>query len=183
MILKSLKKKWNCWLRLLRNYKLNSSKEKISEIPKEVADDERILRTIFSPINLNNSKTKISPNAFKSPAGKDEVSVNRFDFTTEDFCKSFSKKIQNPSAGRTYFGFGALKASAIRSTEAWIEYSPILANPQNLFHSDIKIGFVKEHGQPLPAEYNFKVKKMTEAAILYSDPDPDAIEWTGEKIE
>ena len=64
-------------------------------IPQLIANDEKIVRSIFSPINLNKNQT-LKFNAFRPPANSDEISVNRLNYTTPSFCKALSKKMANP---------------------------------------------------------------------------------------
>ena len=155
-----------------------------SDIPKEISDNERIVRSIFSPIYLNKSK-KLRPSAFKSPAEKDEVSVNRLEFTNADFCKRISKEIENPEVKKNYFGLAVLHAKEIRDVDAEVVYSPILEPKSkiNRFHSDIKIGIVRRKGEQLPAEFQLKVSKLSSLARLYEDTHPNDENWKGPELE
>ena len=159
-----------------RKGKLTKDKQKISDV---VLDSERIVRSIFSPLYLHKRKKTLQPIAFKSPRNIDEVSVNRLEFTTPDFCKTISKEIEQPENRKSYFGLAVIKTSEIRDVRAEVVYSPIVN--VNDFHSDIKIGYVLATGEELPAEFQLKIKRMTNLARLYPDMNPDDSKWAGDK--
>ena len=81
---------FNCLKNIFRQSKENSNDfhpVADNNIPREISDTENIARFIFSPINVNPKNDNLKPNCFKPPAGNDEVSVNRYDFTNENFLK------------------------------------------------------------------------------------------------
>jgi len=153
-------------------------------IPKSLSGYEKIVRSVFSPININMKSKKLKSNTLRSPAGKDEVSVTRLEFTNADFCKNFSLQIQNPSIGRGNFGPGVLNGFDIYSTGSNIIFTPILKPniPENSFQADIKIGFIAVKGEPLPAEFQYKVDQIIQKCRFYEDPNPREINLTGEKL-
>ena len=148
-------------------------------IPPKVDDGEKILRSIFSPMNLSSDFKSLKPNAFRPPGGYDEISVNRLDFTTPNFCKSISKEMENPEKKRNYFGFALLYANQIFEHDFDVVYTP---NENNKFHSDIKIGHIVEAGKELPAEVNYKIKKLAASAKLFEDTKPNSSTWEGDEI-
>ena len=109
----------NFFLRLLNRFnyqeellELDSITESNSNnIPNDIDDKEKIARFIFTPINVNPNSGKLKSNAYKPPAGYDEISVNRLDFTNADFLKKIAVKMQNPNSSRNYFGFGIISQS------------------------------------------------------------------------
>lgn len=172
-------------LKKLRNYLIslvyyNREKRLRIIIPQLIANDEKIVRSIFSPINLSKDLTTLKPNAFKPPADLDEVSVNRLNYTTSHHCKSLSKSIENPLNERKYFGLALLYASEIRDFNAEVIYTP---KEYNTFHADIKIGYCVIRGEQLPSEIQYKVNKLTKAARLFKDPNPTSNIWEGIDIE
>ncbi|MEX2593719.1 MAG: hypothetical protein WD426_13175 [Anditalea sp.] len=169
---------------LVGYYNKKPSGEEIS-LPEHVSDDEKIVRSIFSPLNINLKTNKLKSNAFKSPAGKDEVSVIRYSFNDSNFCKSFSRKIQDELNNKIYCGLAVLNAFEIRNLNANIIYSPIKSPIEfyNPYHGDIKIGYAPIKGEPLPAEFQHKVQKLANSARVYIDPDPFSKEWQGEEIK
>ena len=86
-------------------------KRKRDIIPDEISDEEKIVRSIFSPINIK--KDKLQKNAFRPPVDSDEISVNRLNYTSADFCKKLGKESENPDARRSFFGLGLLYAKKI----------------------------------------------------------------------
>lgn len=175
-------------LKFLRNI-LGLSNNRIIKkvtIPINFSETEKISRTIFSPMNMKNDDS-LRNNSFTTPARLDEVSVNRLDYTTSNFIKKVSKFISNPSSGRTYYGLAIIDVEEIYSSDSDIVYTPneIKINNvimKNKFHSDIKIGFVKEAGKPLPMKYAFKVEQMVKKARFYKDENPNSDTWNGEDL-
>lgn len=63
-------------------------------IPGKVSSEEKIARIIISPFHYKRSKNKFKPEAFMpKPREINEISVNRFDYTTADKCKVQGLKI------------------------------------------------------------------------------------------
>ncbi len=170
-------------LKTLKNY-LNSlpffNKKETLLIPHEFSDNEKIIRAIFSPINLNKDQTKLKANAFKPPSGLDEISVSRLSYTTPDFCKNHGRNNQNIDADREFFGLSVLSVEEINECKCNIVYSP---NEENKSHSDIKIGYKPIKGVQLPAEYQKKVNDLTKTARLYKDNNPNSKNWEGEILQ
>lgn len=168
------------WLSSLKK-SFNHTKETPVKIPIEIDHNERIVRSIYSPMNITKKGT-LNANAFKSPPDIDEISVNRLDYTTPDFCKNLSKK--NESTNRTYFGFAILTKNEIFKAGCDIVYSPITLplDKINPFHADIKIGYIPQRGQQLPSEFQKKANDLTKSARLYSDPNPNSLTWDGGEL-
>lgn len=154
--------------------------KKNERLPHEFSDSEKIVRSIFSPINLKKDGTGLNPNAFRSPAGIDEVSVNRLSHTNADFCKRHGKSIENPNANRSFCGLALLYVNQILSTGSEIKYTP---KSDNIYHADIKIGFIPVKGQPLPSQFQKKVKELAEKSKLFRDDNPSSNSWGGSLIE
>lgn len=148
------------------------------EIPVTFSSEEVIVRGIYTPCCLN-SKGELHPNAFKSAAGTDEVSVLRLKYSGPDFCKDHSKSIENPEKGRTYTGLAAIQAGAIVKAEATLIYSP---QDNNIAHAHISIGYLVERGKSLPGEFNFKLKEMVRYSNYRVDPDPNNKGWKGQEL-
>jgi len=171
-------KKLRNYLNSLVFYKLEKRLKVI--LPQLIENDEKIVRSIFSPINLSKDLTTLKSNAFKPPADLDEISVNRLNYTTSHYCKSISKSIENPLNDRKYFGLALLYASKIREYNADVIYTP---KENNIFHADIKIGYCVIKGVQLPAEIQYKVNNLTKAAKLFKDPNPNSNVWEGIEVE
>ena len=153
------------------------------QVSEKFEDDEKIVRSIYSPKNFHKTKGTLLPNAFRTPSDIDEVSVNRLNYTDANFCKKLSK--ENQTIGeRDYFGLAILLKNEIDKSNCSIVYSPILdpIEKVNLFHSDIKIGYIPKKGEELPSEISKKIKDLTELARFYKDPNPNSKEWNGEEL-
>lgn len=152
----------------------------MSSVPSTFDDDEIILRSIFSKMVLKDPKKPpgVRANAFNPyPREKGEISVNRLDYTDENFCKEWSKESIN--IDDEYHGFASIYCKIIRSTGADIEYTP-LAN--NIVHSDIKLGYEVQKGEPLPTKVNQIKTDLAKKSTLHTDVCPLATEWCGGKI-
>ncbi len=170
MIYNLAKKKLKSYLSKL----VNCKKKSIDNIPDLIDNTERIIRVIFSRMNLKGN-SKLKPNAFKSPPDIDEVSTIRIDHSSADFCKQHGKSIQNPQADRSYFGLAALNAIEIRNIGAEV----ISSKKHFPSHSDIKIGYIIRRGEPLPSEYNLMIKQLAKEARLYEDSNMESDKWEG----
>lgn len=168
-------------MNLLRFY--SKANKPAKEIPLKIELEERIARSVYSPINLHRKKKTLLSNTFRTPSGIDEVSVNRLDLTSADFCKKVSKKNEHKGV-RSYFGFAILNHHEILSAVCKLVYTPILKPKEdfNPFHSDIKVGFTPVKGEPLPAEIAQKIDILTQRARFYLDNNPDSERWTGDQL-
>ena len=166
------------WLLSLRK-SFKSKKISSAKIPQLIDEKERLSRAIFSPINID-SKGKLKSNAFRTPADKDEISVNRLEFASVNFCKAEAKKNENASMNRSYFGFAIITQNEIQNCDCTTVYTPIEINP---YHCDIKIGYIPKKGEELPSKFRKKVDDMTKVARFYNDPNPSSTNWLGDKLE
>lgn len=157
-------------------------KTKVNLLPLEFVSTEKIARSVFSPVNVTKSD-RLRTNIFKSPASIDEVSVNRLDYTNARYLKKLSKKNENIPK-RNYFGFAILLKSEISKCDVEVVYSPILEPKDkiNTYHSDIKIGYIKEKGKEFPAEISYKIDKLIKACRFYKDPNPSTDNWKGKEL-
>lgn len=151
-----------------------------NSIPNTIENKEKMLRNIFSPININPKKNTLKTNAFRPPANSDEISVNRLDYTNIDFCRELAINDQRPLDKRSFFGFAMINVENIRNSGADVVYSPI--KDKNLYHSDIKIGHIMVKGEQPPSEIAEIIRKLTKKSKLYIDPNPTNKKWEGEKI-
>jgi len=148
-------------------------------IPCEISDIENIARFIFSPINVNPKNDSLKPNCFKPPAGYDEVSVNRYDFTDENFLKTLALKMQAPK--KDFYGLAMVKTNTIRENNFDVIYTPI--ENTNPYHADVKIGYTVEKEVELPAEISFQIKEILKKTTLFKDTDSSTSIWTGSEIK
>ncbi|MGM8360998.1 hypothetical protein ACSV4D_03675 [Flavobacterium sp. ARAG 55.4] len=183
-----MKKILNYFLRLLKRFRKRTFVNlpvtvttEAPNIPSEISDSEKISRFIFSPINVNPNTGKLKSNCYKPPAGYDEISVNRLDFTNANFLKKIAIKMQNTN--RNYFGFAVINALDIRKSDSDIIYTPKTESTDyNPYHSDIKIGYTVITGEELPAEISNKIQKLVKSTRLYKDNNPELSNWTGDEL-
>ena len=151
--------------------------------PQVIREDEKLVRLIFSPFHLNKARTRLTPNAFRPPPGRDEVSLLRLHFTNADFCRQQGKKMeaddQEKGGIKEFEGFGLVLYSEILTAQADVKASPL---PHNPFHADLFFGCVFQRGEPLPAELNEKTKRLSDIARFYADPEKDAESWKGQEL-
>jgi hypothetical protein len=158
------------------------TEQKNMNLPENISDDEHIVRYIFSPRNFNPKTNKLRTNTFTSPEGMDEVSVIRFNFCDENYCKTRAKSMS--STQRIYIGMAILTAKVIRSCKCDVVSSPIIDNPtipNTPEHADIVVGCIRT-GQELPAEFAYNISLLTERAQFYLDPNPESEIWEGEAL-
>ena len=111
----------------------------------------------------------IKAGAFRPPAGLDEISVTRIDYSSLDFCRKYGiDKLQTDKY--KYLGFGVLLTGQIRNLEADVVFSPKF---DNFAHADIKIGFIPQKGEPLPSKYIIICNNLAKKARRYDDPNPN----------
>jgi hypothetical protein len=171
----------------LLNYLLSSlglsKKTESPDIPNDIGNSEKLCRAIYSPINIKNKSGAIDSNIFKTPPDKDEVSVNRIDFTTPIFCKTIAKRVQIPPK-RNYYGFAIILQNEVLISGCTTVYSPIKKpkSKQNLFHSDIKVGYTPTKGIAWPGYIRKKVDDMAKKARFYKDPNIETVGWEGENL-
>lgn len=173
---------FSCLKNLFRQSKenlVNSHSADHINIPRDISDDENIARFIFSPINVNPKNDNLKSNCFKPPAGSDEVSVNRYDFTDENFLKLLALKMQAPK--KEFYGLAMVKANSIRENKFDLIYTPI--ENTNPYHADVKIGYTVEKEVELPAEISFQIKELLKKTTLFKDNDSSTDRWTGSEIK
>jgi len=164
-------------LRILSN---SSNISGFGGVPSEIADNEKLLRNIFSPFNVDEKKLTLKTNTFRPPSGTDEISVNRLNYTSIDFCRNLAFENNSGSNLRKFFGFALITKVAVIENFATVAASPII--DKNPFHADIKIGYVMVSGEQPPAEIAERISKLTKKAILYVDPNPQSDRWEGTAI-
>ena len=151
-------------------------------IPIAVADDERIVRAVFSPMNVKNNQIK--RNFYEPPIPTDELSVMRWEYLGAKASKARAKKIQNPAKGRTYHGLAAFRVGKIRVDDI----SVVDSRNQFCGHADVhfKIAALKqrrEKNEALPALDGKRLKELQDHLIAcskyYPDPNPARTNWAG----
>jgi hypothetical protein len=155
-------------------------------MPVHVADDERILRAIYSPYHLD-KKNNLKHQAYDPTPRTDEVSVMRLEHMGAVLCKRRAKSIENPAQRKAYRGFAVLRTRSVRASQ--LEVADSRENYSG--HADIKFLLAelkaREPGEPLTPEAQKKFKDMKDALLLASnympDPNPQTASWQGGKLE
>lgn len=168
--------------RIFSRFKISKSKsieglefsDKGKFIPDIVDDQEKIVRVIYSPKNLNN-QGEIRSNFYQSKGGEDEVSVIRLDYCSEEFCKNHGKKFEDSEQKRNFYGLAMHLAQQIRSLGSSVDV--VSSKHHFVEHADIKIGFVKNVGDPLPSQYKYIVDELASSAKIIRDPYPQSEGW------
>lgn len=152
------------------------------EIPTVISNDENIARNIFSPININPKRNQLKANCLKPPANSDEVSVNRYDYTTADFLKRLGLKMQSDS--KQFFGLAIFKCEAAREVDFDVVYTPINGTEEekNDFHADLKIGYTVIRDTELPSRISHAIKNLLKNTKLYIDTNIHESKWVGDDI-
>lgn len=149
-------------------------------VPKEIDDSEKIVKIIFSPLNVN-AKGSVKANAFRCK--RDDLSVNRLDYTTLNYCKRQGIKLEKNSNlnDKNFYGIALLFALEIRKL-AKLLYRPVRGNKA---HAEIVVGFSRElsSGEVNEAQYNFITEELAKMARIYKDSDTKSKNWKSENSE
>jgi hypothetical protein len=156
-----------------------------SNIPTEIANTEIIIRAVVYPYHVND-RGKLKIEAFEPPFETDKVSVMRGDYLSASRCKQIAKeRVQDltKQPPKVYAGLATIQATSIRHAGAGIDYTPEEFDG----HADIRIGFTRKRGEPLDPEpnriYKERLKALLKAALYFSDPAPQAADWTGGELK
>lgn len=146
-----------------------------NSLPVEVADNEKVARAIFHPYHFN-KKNQLHFTAFKAPAGRKDVSVNRLRALDANACKQKAKEIVQP--GKEYRGFAVIVVGEVRKLGSDVVDS---REPPNYWgHADIIHAIILQKGEAAPPEFNHALREMVRNASFYADPEPQSDGWIGE---
>lgn len=177
-------------------------------IPKEIDNDEVIVRGIFHPFHWSNSKKKLKREALLPPSGSRDVSTLRLKYTNEHFCKRHVKKIAEEVPAYTYCGLATFFAGSIEKTnqeaigknsnqDIFIElvFSPM--DDQKRYRTDFPI-YDTDNGLPMHSDILYsqampeKGKPQTGFRIIadtlltkidmFVDSSPSLDRWTGPSL-
>lgn len=149
------------------------------DIPTGVENEENVVRAIIYPFHLNSANTKLRTAAFRSPPGKDEVSVIRQTYMGSDFCKVKGREIAARKTDARYVGLAVLRAGKVRQSGSEVYDS----RQVYCGHAHISHGIVAPPDEPLPPEkilaLDCKLERILAEATYHRDPDPQSDTWTG----
>ena len=165
-------------------------------IPIKIDGDEHILRTIYSPANVNEKKNELRPNFMKPPTSVDEddptiasnkLSSTRYDYAGIEFCRAHARYYQSEPR-RHFWGFGQFVVSELTAprTIEGREYTCTMQNKptsDNPAHANIVLGFREEVGKTLDSQWSEYFKQLTKGAKVLKDPNPESVNWEGEPVE
>ena len=166
---------------------LNSLFSLCSLVPLHVADNERIIRAIYSPYHVS-KQNRLKHQAYDPTPKTDEISTMRFEYMGQRFCKRKAKSFEDPKVKKEYRGFAILSVRAIRKAKMQV----IDSRKWYCGHADIKllIGELiqnREPQEPLSAEAGKRLKDLKNALLAASkylpDPNPRASSWRGGKFK
>ncbi|MDI9365647.1 MAG: hypothetical protein QM541_11900 [Flavobacterium sp.] len=157
----------------------------MAEVPSSIDNAERIIRGIYSPMNINIKNNTLKSNFFKLKAGEKGISVIRLDYTTIELSKSHCKTFDNPSKNRVYIGFSLLYANEIRDCKndafrAELAHTPKIYSTHTLeSHADIEFDFIIEPETPVPPLLNELFERLLVKAKnrVFIDLEPTSSEW------
>lgn len=178
---------------------------KCERIPKEI-QNELIVRIIFHPFHYSISSSKLKESAFLPPPKRNDVSVLRRDYTSDNFCKAHSFKVvfrNNQYCGMSTFqssdivsilkdgGFRfsvGLFATPLADKIVWlwnfIWYFRICKNdPGNPYHSDLIYGLDAVIEGEVYTEMRRYARILAKRAVYYNDPNPTSQDWEGQPLK
>lgn len=147
-------------------------------IPVHVADDEKVVRAIFSN---HVDKKSLRKNAFYEM--HDDVSVMRHAHLGSDECKKRALEVQPGNASIKYKGLAVIGVKAVRDADSQVTDSRAVY----CGHAHISHGIpVPPPDDPLYAqqrlELDERLRKIKSLARFVLDPDPSLATWTGEAL-
>lgn len=156
-------------------------------VPLPVADDERIVRAIYSPYHLDTKKNRLKRQAYDPTPATDEISVMRIEYMGPSSCRRKAQSLENPAKKKEYRGFAVLRVDTVRSSGMEVIDSRI----EFCGHADIKLLMEELHkrepNEPLPPEATKSLKDLQERLLSGStyvgDPSPrHRGRWRGGKL-
>lgn len=148
------------------------------DIPVEVADEEKVVRAIFS---CHLDKKNLRRTAFYEM--HDDVSVMRHSHLGSDECKKRALEVQPGNAAIRYKGFAVIGVRAVR------EVSSQVTDSRQVYcgHAHISHGIpVPPADDPLFAQQKFeldeRLRKIKSLARFVPDPEPLQETWSGEAL-
>lgn len=144
------------------------------KVPILIDNKEKIVNIVFSPLNFRSDNT-LKGNAYKCKRGRDDLSVNRLNFTTLDFCKKQGIVLEKNAVikDKKFFGIALLFAKEIRLL-ANVFCKPV---PKNKSHAEIVTGYILEAGEVAPAQYNYITDELAKKSRIYKDNDVISNKW------
>ncbi|MFV8321806.1 hypothetical protein ACNQGI_02710 [Flavobacterium sp. LS2R12] len=128
---------------------------------------------------MNFNKSGLRGNAFRCK--RDDLSVNRLDYTTLNFCKRQGIKLEKSSnmPNKRFYGIALLFALEIRSL-ASIIFRPVKGNKA---HAEIVTGHIQgEVGEVSSAQYNYMTDELAKKSRIYIDENLTSNWWEADNV-
>lgn len=168
-------------------------------IPRQIEDDELIVRGIVHPLFYSDSKRTLKEGAFLPPPGRCDVSVLRRNYTSDNFCKNHASSLE--ITGNTYKGLATFLAKHVNDVrtqttmthDVSIRATPIDNNgnytEKKVFqfslglpmHADIEYERHIEPGE-INTQYRKYARQLAKTARYFPDPTPNLRNWSGEPL-
>lgn len=156
-------------------------------VPEKIEDGEKIVKVVFNPLNIN-AKGGVKPNTFR--VSTDDLSVNRLDYTTLNYCKRQGIRLDLKSKpamkDKNFYGIALLFVSEIK-TFADILFKPITIpiKDTNKAHAEVAFGYnkVTGAGQVSSSQYNYATEELAKIARLYIDEKDNAKRWESDNVK
>ena len=148
----------------------------LRKVPININQDEKIVKVVFSPLNFT-AKQQLKGNAFKCK--RDDLSVNRLDYTDLHLCKCLGLSLEKQALkkgmkNKGFVGVALLFTSEIRE-QASIVFKPVWGNKA---HAEIVTGIVDEQaGEAQKAEYNLIAETLARKSRVFKDSDTKKRRW------
>jgi hypothetical protein len=146
-------------------------------VPANVADDERVVRAIYSPFHVDKNN-RLKHQAYDPTPHTDEISTMRMEHMGASLCRHKARSFQNPAKNKKYRGLAVLSVTSIKS------HGMTMIDSRKYFcgHADIRLMMAelinREEDEPLPPEVGKRFKELKDrllkASTFVSDPQPDA---------
>jgi hypothetical protein len=148
------------------------------DIPVHVADEEQVVRAIFS--NHLKNKSTLEKNVFYER--NDDLSVMRHTHLGSDQCKKHALEVKPRNPQITYKGFAVIGVKVVREVGSQVTDS---RDGNYCGHASLSHGIaLPPADDPLFAEQKLalddRLRKLKTLARFVPDKDPSAEAWTGE---
>jgi hypothetical protein len=146
--------------------------------PQDIDENENIARVVFDPMHLLKDG-KLKAYFFQPPKDRNDVSVNRFDYTDENFIKG---KLYNVShSSNSFHGIAIFKAKIITAIKGLcIKHSP---TKDDISHADIIFSYEGERGREIPSFIKKEIERILPMIKLFKDNDLSTPKWVGDNID
>ncbi|HEY1018438.1 MAG TPA: hypothetical protein VGE25_05540 [Sediminibacterium sp.] len=188
------------WFQHLANFICKAIKK---EIPFQVGNNELLVRGILHPMFYSNSNKTVKREAFLPPSNRQDVSLLRHGYSTDNFCKIHASSLvikDNQYCGlATFCAFHPkevfdsiipaerikveIKGTPIDENGVYISTPPVYKKSRGLpMHADMLYETPLVKGAPQTKHRQF-ANKLAKVSNYFHDPKPNSQKWSGEKLK